>query len=80
VDAAQRNEDRERVLSVLRSLPVEYREPLMLRYIGGVDYDTIGRQLGISNGSLRGMLSRGMAMLRAELTRNGSGGREDVRK
>ena len=70
-DAAERREERERVLSVLRSLPAEYREPLMLRYIGGADYETIGRQLGISNGSLRGMLGRGMAMLRAGLTRNG---------
>ena len=72
-DAASLHEERQRVLSVLRSLPAEYREPLMLRYIGGADYDTIGRQLGISNGSLRGLLSRGMAMLRTELTRGTRG-------
>jgi RNA polymerase sigma-70 factor (ECF subfamily) len=77
-DAASLHEERQRVLSVLRSLPAEYREPLMLRYIGGADYETIGRQLGISNGSLRGMLSRGMAMLRAELTRGARG--DDVWK
>ena len=79
-EVAQRHEERERVLSVLRSLPAEYREPLVLRYIGGVDYETIGRQLGISNGSLRGMLSRGMAMMRAQLTRDGSGRDRDVWK
>jgi RNA polymerase sigma-70 factor, ECF subfamily len=77
-DAASLLEERQRVLSVLRSLPAEYREPLMLRYIAGTDYDTIGRQLGISNGSLRGMLTRGMAMLRAELTRGTRG--DDVWK
>ena len=38
--------------------------PLTLRYIGGADYDTIGRQLGLSNGSLRGLLNRGMSKLR----------------
>ena len=53
----------ERVLDVLRSRPSEYREPLILRYLGGADYETIGRQLGLSNGSLRGLLNRGMAKL-----------------
>ena len=66
-DAAARSDERQRVLSVLRSLPQEYREPLMLRYLMGADYETIGRQLAISNGSLRGLLSRGLAMLRKEL-------------
>ena len=67
---AEKNEEREQVLSVLRSLPEEYRTPLMLRYIGGADYQTIGQQLGLSNGSLRGMLSRGLSMLRSRLTNN----------
>src|SRR3954471_13675437 len=31
--AAEKNEEREKVLSVLRSLPEDYRMPLMLRYI-----------------------------------------------
>jgi len=64
-----RNDERERALSVLRSLPAEYREPLMLRYLAGADYETISRQLALSNGSLRGLLSRGMAMLRDEMKR-----------
>jgi RNA polymerase sigma-70 factor (ECF subfamily) len=62
--AAETHEQRQRVLRVLRSMPEEYRLPLTLRYLGGADYDTIGRQLGLSNGSLRGLLSRGMAKLR----------------
>ncbi len=68
--AAEKSEERDAVLSVLRSLPEEYRMPLMLRYIGGADYQTIGQQLGLSNGSLRGMLSRGLSMLRSRLTKN----------
>ena len=66
-EAAEREELREKVLAVLRSLPEEYRLPLTLRYIGGADYDTICTQLGLTNGSLRGLLHRGMKLLRAEL-------------
>jgi RNA polymerase sigma-70 factor (ECF subfamily) len=58
-------ESRQRVLSLLRSMPEEYRLPLTLRYIGGADYETIGRELGLTNGSLRGLLNRGIEKLRA---------------
>ena len=66
-EQAQRAELRQRVLTVLRSLPEEYRLPLTLRYIVGADYETISTQLGLSNGSLRGLLHRGLKMLRAQL-------------
>jgi DNA-directed RNA polymerase specialized sigma24 family protein len=39
----------------------------MLRYLGGADYESIARQLALSNGSLRGLLHRGMAMLREQM-------------
>jgi RNA polymerase sigma-70 factor (ECF subfamily) len=58
---------RNRVLGVLRSLPEEYRLPLTLRYIGGADYEAIQMQLGLTNGSLRGLLYRGLQMLRDKL-------------
>lgn len=70
-ESAQLSESRQKVLSILRSLPEEYRQPLMLRYLAGADYDTIGRQLGLTNGSLRGLLHRGMTLLRTELTKGG---------
>jgi RNA polymerase sigma-70 factor (ECF subfamily) len=63
-ELAQRNETRQRVLAVLRSMPEEYRLPLSLRYLTGADYDTIGEQLGLTNGTLRGLLHRGLKMLR----------------
>ncbi len=63
----EQEESRQRALSLLRSLPEEYRLPLTLRYIGGADYETIGRELGLSNGSLRGLLHRGMEKLRAAM-------------
>ena len=66
-ESAQRDEAREQLLAVIRSLPEEYRLPITLRYIAGADYQTIGRQLGLTNGSLRGLLNRGMAQLRAAM-------------
>jgi RNA polymerase sigma-70 factor (ECF subfamily) len=66
-EEAAQAELRGRVLAVLRSLPEEYRLPLTLRYIAGADYETIETQLGLSNGSLRGLLHRGLKMLRARL-------------
>ena len=66
-ESAQKREEREAALAALRQLPPEYREALMLRYLGGADYETIATQLAISNGSLRGLLHRGLAMLRTRL-------------
>ena len=63
----EQEERRERVLAVLRSLPEEYRLPLTLRYIAGADYETIQTQLGLTNGSLRGLLYRGIKLLRERL-------------
>jgi RNA polymerase sigma-70 factor (ECF subfamily) len=63
----QRDEQRQRALSALRDLPEEYRQVLTLRYLGGADYDTIARQLALTNGSLRGLLHRGLALLRKKL-------------
>jgi RNA polymerase sigma-70 factor (ECF subfamily) len=69
-DQVAREELRGQVLAILRSLPEEYRLPLTLRYIGGADYATIQTQLGLSNGALRGLLHRGLKLLRAKLPRD----------
>jgi RNA polymerase sigma-70 factor (ECF subfamily) len=66
-DQAVLEELRQKVLAILRSLPEEYRLPLTLRYITGADYETICMQLGLTNGSLRGVLHRGLKMLRSKL-------------
>jgi RNA polymerase sigma-70 factor (ECF subfamily) len=67
-EEASRAELRQRALAVLRSLPEDYRLPLTLRYIAGADYETIEMQLGLSNGSLRGLLYRGLKILRERLS------------
>ena len=66
-ESAQREEQRQQVLAALRSLPEDYRLPLTLRYITGADYEAIGEQLGITNGSLRGLLHRGLKLLKERL-------------
>jgi RNA polymerase sigma-70 factor (ECF subfamily) len=68
-DEIDQRERRETVLALLRSMPQEYRLPLTMRYLDGADYQTIGRELAITNGSLRGLLNRGMAMLRTKVRR-----------
>jgi RNA polymerase sigma-70 factor (ECF subfamily) len=64
---AESNDERGRALEALRGLPKEYRQPLTLRYLTGADYETISRQLALSNGALRGLLHRGLALLRKRL-------------
>jgi RNA polymerase sigma-70 factor (ECF subfamily) len=64
---AERAEMHDQALAALRSLPEEYRLPLTLRYITGADYETIETQLGLTNGALRGLLHRGLKILRARL-------------
>lgn len=64
---AEREEMRQKVLAILRELPEEYRLPLTLRYLVGADYETIQTQMGLTNGSLRGLLRRGMERMRADM-------------
>ncbi len=66
-EQAEREEMRQKVLAILRSLPEEYRLPLTLRYLAGADYETIEMQMGLSNGALRGLLHRGIKMMRAQV-------------
>jgi RNA polymerase sigma-70 factor (ECF subfamily) len=66
-DNVEQSEQRQKVLSALRELPENYQRPLSLRYLAGSDYDSISRQLGLTNGSLRGLQHRGLAMLREKM-------------
>jgi RNA polymerase sigma-70 factor, ECF subfamily len=62
-------EKRMRVVNMLNALPEEQRLALTLRYIGGLDYKAIEQQLSLSNGSLRGLLGRGLAVLREKMSK-----------
>src|SRR5262245_14710677 len=66
-ESASSDEQRRRAIAALQSLPEEYRLPLTLRYLADADYATIARQLALSNGALRGLLRRGMKLMREKL-------------
>jgi RNA polymerase sigma-70 factor (ECF subfamily) len=55
------------VIMAIRSLPHAYSETLMLRLVEGMTGDEITRLTGLSPGSVRVNLHRGMAMLRKML-------------
>jgi len=56
-----------RVLALLRSLPEAYRDTLALRFVEGRTGPEIAEQTGLSPGSVRVNLHRGMKMLREKL-------------
>jgi len=57
------------VLAVIRSLPAAYRETLVLRLVEGKTGDEIAEQTGLTPGSVRVNLHRGMQRLRQALER-----------
>jgi RNA polymerase sigma-70 factor (ECF subfamily) len=53
--------------SALASLPELHRTAISLRYFEEMDYATIENRLGLTNGSLRGILGRALATMRKQL-------------
>ena len=53
--------------SALAALPELHRAALSLRYFEEMDYATIESRLGLTNGSLRGILGRALAAMRKQL-------------
>jgi RNA polymerase sigma-70 factor, ECF subfamily len=60
-------QDAAMTLAVLRMLPETYREPLMLRLVEGMTGPEIAARMGLTHGSVRVNLHRGMQMLRGKL-------------
>lgn len=57
----------EEILSALRALPEAYRETLILRLVEGMTGPEIAARTGMTHGSVRVNLHRGMELLRAKL-------------
>ena len=53
--------------SALATLPELHRSALMLRYFEEMDYASIEKLLGLTNGALRGILGRALASMRKQL-------------
>lgn len=76
VDAHATHEDRldaERALAAIRSLPEAYRETLLLRLVEGLSGPEIAERTGLTAGSVRVNLHRGMALLRDALAERKTG-------
>lgn len=54
-------------LQAIRALPPAYRETLLMRLVGGLTGPEIAQRTGLTPGSVRVNLHRGMALLRARL-------------
>ena len=66
-DAVDDAEEAERVLAALRELPEAYRETLALRLVEGLGGPEIAARTGLTPGSVRVNLCRGMKLLRERL-------------
>jgi RNA polymerase sigma-70 factor (ECF subfamily) len=62
------------VLALIQSLPPAYRETLVLRLVEGMTGEEIAEQTGLTPGSVRVNLHRGMKRLRQALERKRGGG------
>jgi len=58
------------ILDAIRALPDAYRETLILRLVEGMTGPEIAARTGLTHGSVRVNLSRGMQQLRAKLSPN----------
>ncbi len=70
-DASDDSELAERVLALIEDLPQAYRETLILRLVEGMTGPEIAAHTGMTHGSVRVNLNRGMSMLRPLLKREG---------
>ncbi len=61
------------ILSVVQGLPEPYREPLILRLVEGMTGPEIAERTGLTHGSVRVNLFRGMQLLRQKLAEKASG-------
>ena len=58
---------RERVEGAILSLPIEIREPFILREFDGLSYQDISEQLGITHGAVRQRIYRAKLAMREQL-------------
>ncbi|MEW5874986.1 MAG: sigma-70 family RNA polymerase sigma factor [Candidatus Zixiibacteriota bacterium] len=61
------DQEARRVLNLIRTLPEAYRETLILRFVEGLTGPEIAERTGLTPGSVRVNLHRGITMLRERL-------------
>ncbi len=66
-DSNEAESQHERVHALLSTLPENHRLALTLRYLEGLDHHAIEQAMDLSNGALRGILSRALETMRQGL-------------
>ncbi len=66
-DASERIVEHDRLATALRQLPEEFRLPVVLRDVGGLDYAEIAETLSIPPGTVRSRIARGRRQLSTAL-------------
>ena len=61
-------DEAERLGELVARLPEAYRAPVVLRHVVGLSYDEIGAALACPPGTVKAQVSRGLALLRKELS------------
>ena len=77
-DFDDRMVERDAMAQALAELADDFREPVVLRDVGGLDYAEISQQLGIPPGTVRSRIARGRAKL-AEILAAGNQNASDER-
>ena len=67
LNSAMHDGEAESILAVIRTLPETYRETLLLRLVEGMNGPEIAARTGLTPGSVRVNLHRGMQQLRKQL-------------
>lgn len=63
-EGATRREEAERLMTLARTLPEGYREPLLMRCVRGMSYKQIGAVLDLPETTIETRIARGRRMLR----------------
>ena len=70
---AERARDAKAAVAAIQSLPEAYRETLMLRFVAGLNGPEIAERTGLTHGSVRVNLHRGIELLRKRLREETTG-------
>jgi RNA polymerase sigma-70 factor (ECF subfamily) len=68
VEPVDRLDETERLGALLARLPEDYRAPVVLRHVVGLSYAEIAAALDCPPGTVKAQVSRGLALLRKELS------------
>jgi RNA polymerase sigma-70 factor, ECF subfamily len=71
---------KDRIDTVIKDLPIEFRMPLLLHHIGGVSLDDSSKILGLSVTTVKKRLYRAYTMMRAEIADYFNDGEAQERK